>query len=379
METPRPDFHDKRLPGILPSYFGQVGGEPSSSSPLHSAQAVCTPDVDFGVSSYPPKHVRKVEKSRTPSTGSLVKVERDTPELFDQISPKEDHAPKKQDIATPSEPISAEPCEVQRDEQVAENGMPLADRGSTSITQTLRNLVSPKHAFSFTKQRHHSLPLSSIDTSSVPAAHISNPTSNSQTPDMQSPSLTPPPSEKQEISASVQELSKLTLDAASESRVKTSTPPMTPRALSHEGKVGGARSPLSGAGTQRSEEPTASQSQGTSRKSDLPTSGARGKLAVSIAEGRNIKPAVDPYCVCVFEWNEYISKGPKSDRMDVDEPEDKKGPVSHLASIPIRRTDSDVGKPMAIPMRSRQSSTNGTGDDRMEKTTTPKWDHEAVL
>merc|ERR1712230_171119 len=56
------------------------------------------------------------------------------------------------------------------------------------------------------------------------------------------------------------------------------------------------------------------------------------------------------------------------------------GPVGALQSIPIRRTDSDMGKPMAIPMRSRQSSTNGTGDERgLSKVTDPQWDHDATF
>lgn len=100
-----------------------------------------------------------------------------------------------------------------------------------------------------------------------------------------------------------------------------------------------------------------------------------------IAEGRNLKPSFDPYVVCVFEWNEYISKGPKHDKMEIDGDDNNKGPVATLQSMPIRRTDSDMGKPMAIPMRSRQSSTNGVGEDirSLSKVTDPQWDHEAVL
>ena len=110
-----------------------------------------------------------------------------------------------------------------------------------------------------------------------------------------------------------------------------------------------------------------------------PTSSPRGKLTIEIAEGRNLKPSYDPYIVCQFEWNEYVSKGPKHDKMDVDD-DDRKGPVAQLQSIPIRRTDSGMGKPMAIPIRSRQSNTNGNGEERgLDRVTDPQWDHEAML
>jgi protein-serine/threonine kinase len=50
----------------------------------------------------------------------------------------------------------------------------------------------------------------------------------------------------------------------------------------------------------------------------------------------------------------------------------------------IRRTDSDMGRPMAIPMRSRQSSNNGTSSDPREnntfkEVTNPRWEHDAIL
>jgi protein-serine/threonine kinase len=98
-------------------------------------------------------------------------------------------------------------------------------------------------------------------------------------------------------------------------------------------------------------------------------------LAVKIAEGRNLKPSFDPYVVIQFEWNEFVSKGSRQDTMDIDGDE-RKGATK---SISMRRTDSDMGKSMAIPMRSRQSSTNGMDDRGLEKVSDPHWDHEAML
>lgn len=115
------------------------------------------------------------------------------------------------------------------------------------------------------------------------------------------------------------------------------------------------------------------------QKSDIdpkvPTQQPRGKLAVNIAEGRNIKAAFDPYVVVTFEYNEFISRGSKTDSMDVD----SHGPSK---AQPMQRSDSDMGRPMAIPMRSRQSSTNGMSEEggrALNRVTDPQWDHEALL
>ncbi|KIW66007.1 hypothetical protein, variant 4 [Phialophora macrospora] len=159
-----------------------------------------------------------------------------------------------------------------------------------------------------------------------------------------------------------------------------STPPHTPRALSREDyRRADTRSPLSSTSTASSDKNTQTE-QKRPLKDQLPTgSTPRGKLSIKIAEGRNLKPSYDPYVVCQFEWNEYVSKGARQDKMDVDE-DDRKGAVAQLSSVPIRRTDSDMGKPMAIPMKSRQSSTNGNGEERgLSKVTDPQWDHEAMF
>jgi protein-serine/threonine kinase len=106
---------------------------------------------------------------------------------------------------------------------------------------------------------------------------------------------------------------------------------------------------------------------------------------VKIEKARNLKPSYDPYVVCVFEWNEYISNGPKHDAMDVDgeDGRQKKGRKEQLLSMPIRRTDSDMGKPMSIPMKSRQSSNNSNADGHDQQqgatVTDPQWAHEAML
>ena len=159
---------------------------------------------------------------------------------------------------------------------------------------------------------------------------------------------------------------------------------MTPRTLSHEGAD--KRSPLSSTSTSSAQSGAPADAEtgpryASKRGSGLPTHGPRGKLAIKIAEGRRLKPSFDPYVVCQVDWNEYVSSGARHDAMDVDD-DQKKRPTDKLSSIPIKRTDSDMGRPMAIPMRSRQTSSNGTSETEARqatKVTDPQWDHEATL
>lgn len=146
------------------------------------------------------------------------------------------------------------------------------------------------------------------------------------------------------------------------------TPPQTPRSQSHETK------PRS---SNLAPTPMTSRSKDTKTPAVGPP---KGKLSVSISEGRGLRPSVDPYVVCQFQWAEYISEGPRNDAAPKTSGEKGRGP----AGMTIRRTDSEMGKPMAIPMRSRQSSNNGTSSDPREngtlkEVTNPKWEHDAIL
>ena len=297
---------------------------------------------------------------------------------------------------TPSSPSSSL---LQRESESAENGRPLVNGGIGSVTQALKDLVMNRGPLGLKARRHQSLPLSSLATNPVLAAHISNPTTSHPSPAHKSTeSSAPEPPEhsnKPSSPASVKEPNKLTSDAAPESRIKT-TPPHTPRALSHESVPREKKSPLGGsAAAKLSQEwsngagevvkPTDESNLESQTTARLPIRSPKGKLAVKIDEARGLRPSVDPYVVCVFEWNEYISKGPKNDDMDIDE--DSKGPKPSLkealSSVPIRRTDSDMGVPMSIPMKDRQASNNSNMDESEHmdgvKVTNPKWDHEAML
>jgi protein-serine/threonine kinase len=152
---------------------------------------------------------------------------------------------------------------------------------------------------------------------------------------------------------------KSTLTTGDASPPAQSTPPQTPRTRSHEDQAAtGSASP-----------PAATRS--------IPTDGTTigpvlGKLTIVISEGRALRPSVDPYVVCDFQQSQYISDGPVGgDKRDVV----KKAP-SHTAS----QNAADRRRPMAIPMRSRQSSSSGREvRAQAREVTNPRWDHKAVL
>jgi protein-serine/threonine kinase len=146
-----------------------------------------------------------------------------------------------------------------------------------------------------------------------------------------------------------------------------STPPQTPRTRSQEAKPPTAP-------------PTATNTPTKAPTKSIRTEGTTigpvlGKLTVDISEGRGLKPSYDPYVVCEFQLSQYISEGPSGEK------ENKSGSTSKdgLGRIVIRPASSEQGRPMAIPMRSRQSSSSGRDPQAQQEVVNPKWDHRAVL
>ena len=230
--------------------------------------------------------------------------------------------------------------------------------------------------------------ISSIVTNpSIHAAHLSNPTTTRASTTPTTPTReTPPTSALSSLTANM-ELSKLTDSVAHASR-KKSTPPLTPRALSASGTDGAPKSPAPTSKLHQnssneafvSPEPSqpAKAAEDTINPADVKP--PKGKLFVKISEARGLKPSHEPYVVCVFEWNEYITKGPKTDGTDKEKEEPKD--IS-FGGMPIKRSGSDMGRSIAIPMKSRQNSTTSLSDQRNSKgdkqVTDPKWEHEVTL
>lgn len=232
-------------------------------------------------------------------------------------------------------------------------------------------------------------PLSNIlSNSSVHAAHLSNPASH--------PSTTPgtPTRRQSPVSAlsitlaSFLELKRLTDGVAAFAPVK-STPPLTPRALSTDGTETPKKLSPSVLTSQsedlsrvlpRIDRLSAVIPSTSSTANSAPVGPLKGKLLVKIVEARGLRPSQDPFVLCVFEWNESIAKAPTQVEGPIDNDEIRDG---FSGPLPIKRSPSDMGRSMAIPMKSRQSSTTSVSDHKAFKNgrnlTDPKWDHEGIL
>ncbi|KAH8836943.1 hypothetical protein MCOR07_006570 [Pyricularia oryzae] len=163
-----------------------------------------------------------------------------------------------------------------------------------------------------------------------------------------------------------------------------------PTKLTSEGKKSGHSTPtrsLSTAHASRSgshEDKANGTSTGTSTpslRSGEQVAAPKGKLTVKITEGRGVRKCRDPYVVAVCQRSELISGGPRTF-----EDEDELSVSTPLGGVLISRSGSDMGRtPMAIPMRSRQSSNTSVTEyntfrNRTRRTfTRPKWDAEAVF
>jgi protein-serine/threonine kinase len=109
---------------------------------------------------------------------------------------------------------------------------------------------------------------------------------------------------------------------------------------------------------------------------------AKGKLTIKVSEARGLRKCQDPYVVVVFQRSELISSGPRPSGDD----EDAAVTSVAMGGVPIQRQGSDSGRPMAIPMRSRQSSSTSLSEfntfrnrNSRRSFTNPKWDAEAIF
>ncbi|OAA68093.1 serine/threonine-protein kinase sck1 [Niveomyces insectorum RCEF 264] len=109
----------------------------------------------------------------------------------------------------------------------------------------------------------------------------------------------------------------------------------------------------------------------------------KGKLTIKIAEARGLRRTRDPYVVAVFQRSELISGGP----YPAEGGDESAIATAATGGVSIQRQASDSGRPpMAIPMRSRQSSNTSVTDygafrnrSVRRSLTNPKWDAEAVF
>ncbi|KAJ5406829.1 hypothetical protein N7465_008113 [Penicillium sp. CMV-2018d] len=381
--TPEPDPADKRLPSIMHNYF-QVGSSSGDKASLPRLWSCLS------------------KPSEEPESNAHTQHSSDSSESFVMME-QEDGSDKMEEehpnLHTPPHSL------LQHESDEMELG---TSPGVSSIFTTLKNyLISPTQTppEDPPSRRQTSLPVSSISDDPVLATHFSNP---SLPPVPDAFSLTEAPlldHEKPHVSISSENLAKLTENAPDGLRLKN-TPPLTPRAMSNEVPTAQEKSTTSAPQESSQETPQSetkpediesstdeitmkldeafpsqpkseaeaesapAPARSTSPANGAPTGPINGKLFVKITDGRGLRPSFDPYVVCVFEWNEYISKGAR------DGEEEKKR----------RQLESDAeeaaGRPMAIPLKTRSSSHNSAveGDHKgRTPVTDPHWDHEATF
>ena len=183
--------------------------------------------------------------------------------------------------------------------------------------------------------------------------------------------------------------SLFTLTGLTDRSSAKNTPPLTPRALSNDGSQKRASATSSSnSGYDRELSPNgAQQSRNRSPSSSInpPVRSPKGKLKVRILEGRGLRPSTEPYAVCAFEWNESIAQDPSASGAKAykNGSSGSGGLLGGLGGLAMKRSGSDMGRSIAIPMKSRQGSTTSLSDQKTFKnahgTTNPKWDHEAML
>ena len=371
--TPRPDPTDKRLPGILHSYFGQVGAQSLASvskncspvrprSHLNLANHMASTSIAMG--GLPTAPASPNEESTMPNDQSKISYE---------------HSTSRHTLPTPPTSSTSSSTRKGSRDGTDVNASKPNERGSLSRRPSLARVESGTFIMPLRTRRCTSssnVPADITTKSSVYASHISNPTTCRSSPSS-------PSQDALEFSAlssltSNLEFSKLT-DGAASPPLKN-TPPLTPRALSNDGPEPAKNNEFSQS-THRESKHTQEKSNDRAAPRPAPPIGPpKGKLFVKVSSAKGLKPSYAPYAVCAFEWIESIAHEPKQDEDDADTGSRTR---ESEGGVPIKRAGSDMGRSVAIPMKSRQSSTTSLSDQKNfrngRQVTEPRWDHEAVL
>lgn len=406
--TPQPDLQDKRLPGIMSYFTGQV--RPASLQRLWSGTFSTTTRAEAAPRDAPrqEKHGEEAEAEAEPAGHDQHLTSSPPPPSHLPVSPVDSSSRSPSEAKGPpllphetvgvlSEekppPESAEfhpyptpPTSSRssvRGAKVGENsGDGSRQRAGSAVTPPHLRKTSISELTSMIGRRPSALvPVASvaITESNVNARHFSTPGSRRDSTSLNPPKHEhPSPAKTNDVSedpASVRQLKKLTNDVAQKSGQSTPTRTLSSTKVARNDGTDERRTSdesSSATGTQ-----TPPSSGGTS---NLPA--VKGKLTIKISEARGLRKCRAPYVVAVFQRSELISGGPR-----VDEDDDETA-ISNVAmgGVPIQRQGSDSGRPMAIPMRSRQSSNTSTGEPhsfrnrtQRQSFTNPKWDAEAVL
>lgn len=378
--TPQPDPHDRRLPGIM-SYFGQVRSV-SFQSLLPRTEATTKETGNMSlVTTLIPRQLR--EKGNRLSAPVIpidpVSVNDSGDNGFVVLKPSETagpvtDAPAVEEVQLKN-PCTALPASQHAPSVCLKLNAPKWEMERTVPPSSATGLSLHKKSVSEGRQfkaRSASLKasLTVVTTSTVHASHFSNPGSRAASVHNSPTRL----NFSQEDGGAVDHLKRLTSGGIK------SGPPTPTRALStaqpsvtEDAPAGNGSVSSNGTMTDRS---------GT--KTPTPPGGqAKGRLTIKIAKGRGLRKSRDPYVVAVFQRSELISGSAHSFE---DEDEASIAAVA-MGGVPIQRQGSDSGRPpMAIPMRSRQSSNTSISDyatfrnrQTRRSFSSPEWDAEAIL
>ena len=263
IRTPRPDPADKRLPGIMHAFFGQVG---TGSSKRPESSTACPPsnawelDESAGDTMLERQPAVKINGALPTAPSSPEPSGRSPADVRQpSISEKLSHftlGDARGQAGYPTPPESSASSFTTQKEANGDRRPSGKERPADSSAETARSHArrsSPTHALSLSSRRNttglKSLPGLVTDTSVAHATALSQPapgesartvratTNSSPTKDGPATEETtpvapdPPPKSALSLAASYLGLSKLTERAGSPPRQK-STPPQTPRALS---------------------------------------------------------------------------------------------------------------------------------------------------
>ncbi|OAA73304.1 serine/threonine-protein kinase sck1 [Cordyceps fumosorosea ARSEF 2679] len=402
--TPQPDPHDKRLPGIM-SYFGQVRQDPSTAVPpssldawQHNAQATSqTPQIALTAAH------DATATADAPAADGDDQAPSPASEGIQMLPP-----PLPQAAAPPSSSSSLSISAPSDASAVAHPPVPVAAKSGPTqhLTTNIHPYPTPPPSQPCSSASSAIHVLSSRSQESAPAGRSASLAANAMGALQQLPLPTRGVHSLDESRAQPSHAHDTTLSNSSNSASTTSSttqtaskwfsldglkeltrsiifksgPPTPTRALStarpslSDGKDTVYRASNDGAETSGTQTP---------RSTGAQVPAARGKLTVKVSEARGLRKCHDPYVVAVFQRSELISGGPR--------PSEDEEPLNvaqaAIGGIPIQRSASDSGRPMAIPMRSRQSSNTSITDyntfrnrnGRQASLTHPKWDAEAVF
>ncbi|KAK3336546.1 serine/threonine-protein kinase sck1 [Cercophora scortea] len=388
--TPQPDLHDKRLPGIM-SYFNQV--RPSSFQRLLSGSfrtsgqnaAVPEPAAPRTEDSSQAAPLPKLPLSPLePATCTASLVEGLPLLAHEMVGPVTQTASQEGDQLHPyPTPPTSQRSSLRNYPGDSSSDKPRSGTPPATRPVSLRHM-SISELGRGSRRASLLAPLATtVDEASVPARHLSNPASRPSTvPNSPSRSrLTSGDGDVSHRSASMLHLKKLTDMSAKKSGTSTPTRALSSAQSSQPETIDSASQDSASQGTGERIDRTATH---TPTPPGAQAPAAKGKLTIKIAEAKGLRKCRDPYVVVVFQRSELISGGPRPVAEDDD---DAAIAAVAMGGVPIQRQGSDSGRPpMAIPMRSRQSSNTSISDyttfrnrNSRRSFTNPKWDAEAIF